>query len=402
MTRTQQVIYPDGSKGLTVIGDDFLPIRPVRDYLEFLRLDGASPHTQRSYAAALALWWQFLDLADYQWHEFPTKAMGEFMAWLRTGDSPGTARIGAARLLRKPATIGLRAAAVHSFYRYRSAAYGETAGVERLYSTVGRPRRNSYTGFLTGVGGRHHGSGASPVFRARSGPDTRTPLLRPDQVRTIIDSCALETSPGMWSGSVAGLRNRLFFASLAETGMRLGEALNLRHHDVHITAGDQPYFDVTPGDAHPHLARVKSGRSRRIYIGDDLASLYSAYVWELVDVQIDLVIHDLADHFVFVNGPSAPSPFAALSPETIYAVVRQIRRDHPVLPQDWSPHWMRHTHATALLLSGCPPHVVMRRLGHQDIQTTLSTYGWVTEDAELRSLADWQHYAEGWQKELVR
>ncbi|GAT11006.1 integrase [Mycolicibacterium novocastrense] len=56
----------------------------------------------------------------------------------------------------------------------------------------------------------------------------------------------------------------------------------------------------------------------------------------------------------------------------------------------------RHTHATALLLSGTPPHVVMRRLGHADIQTTLSTYGWVTEDAEMRTLAQWRSYVAGW------
>ena len=40
--------------------------------------------------------------------------------------------------------------------------------------------------------------------------------------------------------------------------------------------------------------------------------------------------------------------------------------------------------------------VVMRRLGHADIQTTLEHYGWVTEDAELRTIADWKAYTAGW------
>jgi integrase len=66
------------------------------------------------------------------------------------------------------------------------------------------------------------------------------------------------------------------------------------------------------------------------------------------------------------------------------------------VPPEWTPHWFRHTHATALLLAGVPPHVVMRRLGHQDIQTTLGIYGWVTEDAELRALANWQHFTSAW------
>lgn len=48
------------------------------------------------------------------------------------------------------------------------------------------------------------------------------------------------------------------------------------------------------------------------------------------------------------------------------------------------------------LLSGAREHVVMRRLGHADIQTTLNLYGWVTEDAELRALADWRSFSAGW------
>ena len=32
--------------------------------------------------------------------------------------------------------------------------------------------------------------------------------------------------------------------------------------------------------------------------------------------------------------------------------------------------------------------VVSRRLGHSDVQTTMNTYAHVTEDAELRALAD--------------
>jgi hypothetical protein len=38
----------------------------------------------------------------------------------------------------------------------------------------------------------------------------------------------------------------------------------------------------------------------------------------------------------------------------------------------------------------------MRRLGHADIQTTVNLYGWVSEDAELRALADWATFCAGW------
>ena len=57
---------------------------------------------------------------------------------------------------------------------------------------------------------------------------------------------------------------------------------------------------------------------------------------------------------------------------------------------------VRHTHATALLLAGMPVHVVSRRLGHADMQTTLNIYGHVTDDAEMRAVAEWKAFTAGW------
>jgi integrase len=56
----------------------------------------------------------------------------------------------------------------------------------------------------------------------------------------------------------------------------------------------------------------------------------------------------------------------------------------------------RHCHATALLLAGVPVHVVSRRLGHADVQTTLNIYGHVTDDAEMRAVAVWKAFTAGW------
>jgi integrase len=57
---------------------------------------------------------------------------------------------------------------------------------------------------------------------------------------------------------------------------------------------------------------------------------------------------------------------------------------------------MRHSHATALLLSGVPPHVVSRRLGHADVQTTLDLYAHVTDGAGMRAVAGWRAFTAGW------
>jgi integrase len=43
-----------------------------------------------------------------------------------------------------------------------------------------------------------------------------------------------------------------------------------------------------------------------------------------------------------------------------------------------------------------PVHVVSRRLGHADVQTTLELYAHVTEEADMRSVAEWRAFAAGW------
>lgn len=377
----------------TVVGSDHLPIGPAAQYLRFLRQGGASPHTVRAYAAGLAEWFTVLEHTGHAWDDFPTNLFGQFLRYLRTGDLPGAARIGAPAQKLAASSLQPRAAAVLSMYRYHADAGHTETPYRRLFTSRGSWRRYSrYVSFRDGVGPRHDGD--RPIYRMRSPNRSSTPVLTPGQVNTILDGCSTQTADGDWSGGPAGVRNRLYFAVLAETGMRPGEALSLRHHDFHIGAGGTPFIDIIDRQDHPHGVRVKTG-VRRVYVGDDLEALYSEYVWALVSMAADVAVPDLDSHFVFVNLVRG-TLFSPMRMETIYEKVRGLKRAHPQLPADWTPHWMRHTHATALLLAGVPVHVVMRRLGHADVQTTLSTYGWVTADAEMRSLAEWRNYVAGW------
>lgn len=393
MARTQRIALADGPDTFTVLGVDHLPIGAVEEYLQFLRDDEASPNTVKAYARGLAAWWTVLEHTGTDWQQISTGLFGQFLAYLRTGDLPGTARIGAPQPWLGPSSTQLRAAAVLAFYRFHADAHGLSGPYQRLFTSRGKRSRSRYVPLLAGVGPPR--TKDRPIYTVRRGNRATTPVLLPVQVQAILDGCAVQVGQD-WSGPASGLRDRLFFAVLAETGMRLGEAISLRHNDFHIGAGGTPYIDVAARQDHPRGARGKTLRARRIYIGDDLEALYSAYVWHLVELGADLEVPDLDTHFVFVNLVHGRR-FAAMRTETVYAKVDSLtERSHGVLPQAWSPHWLRHTHATALLLAGAPPHVVMRRLGHADIQTTLSTYGWVTEDAEMRTLAQWRNYVAGW------
>ena len=136
-------------------------------------------------------------------------------------------------------------------------------------------------------------------------------------------------------------------------------------------------------------------RPRRVYVGGDLERLFADYLTCLACRAAELGIAITADWPLLVNLERPP----------LLAALRRgnrPRQGHPLRrkgigPPGWTPHWFRHSHATALLLAGTPDWVVSRRLGHAHVQTTLDLYGWVREDEALRAAANWQSYAAAWQ-----
>ena len=100
-----------------------------------------------------------------------------------------------------------------------------------------------------------------------------------------------------------------------------------------------------------------------MFISDELDRLYGEYLWQLCEAGADLAVPDLDAAPVFVN-LAGGTRFAPWRPESVYDLVGRLRRDLAgQVPAAWTPHWMRHSHATALLLAGVPVHVVSRRLG---------------------------------------
>ena len=65
--RTQRLALPSGERTWTVLDGDHRVVAAVEEYLEYLRMLGRSPNTVKSYARALALWWQFLDVYRLVW-----------------------------------------------------------------------------------------------------------------------------------------------------------------------------------------------------------------------------------------------------------------------------------------------------------------------------------------------
>ena len=117
-------------------------------------------------------------------------------------------------------------------------------------------------------------AGSGSVIRVQVARRTPPPVLSPGQIEAICDACArFDAAAGAVDGPGPG---PAAVALLAETGLRLGEALGLQHRDWHTGRGDTPFIEVVPRE-HPHGVRVKGGRYRRVFISDELDRLYGEY-----------------------------------------------------------------------------------------------------------------------------
>jgi integrase len=131
-------------------------------------------------------------------------------------------------------------------------------------------------------------------------------------------------------------------------------------------------------------------RPRRVYVSTDLERLFADYVTHLACRAAEVGIAVTADCPLWVN-LDRPPLLQPLRESTVRDKTAALQRKG-IGPARWTPHWFRHSHATALLLAGTSEWVVSRRLGHAHVQTTLDLYGWVLEDEALRAAATWSSY----------
>lgn len=329
--KVQRIILTDGhERSWIVLSDEGQPLVAVNDYLLYLHHLGRSPNTVRAYAHHLRLLHEFLSERQLPWKQVVLNNLASFVGWLRQSSC--------ANRQRSNATINVILAAVGSFYEYQDRLGTETA--------IGRSRRfgakSPYKPFL------HHISRQQTlrqsVMRVRT--TKRLPkMLAAADVQRLLDACT-------------HLRDRLLLSLLYESGMRIGQALGLRHADIRSFDGE---IEIVPR-SNLNGARTKSRSPYVVHVSKEAMSLYADYL-----------VHeykDSAHDYVFVNwwGGRIGAP---MSYATVIDLFRTLgaRTDLKV-----TPHMFRHTHATELLRAGWDAAYVQKRLGHAHIQTTTSIY----------------------------
>jgi integrase/recombinase XerD len=211
--RVQKARKPGSGRPMwLVLGEDCLPIQPIDEFLTFHDVTGSSPNTIRSYAHHLKLYWEYLTEAELDWRAATLQDVIDFVAWLRWGSPPDSAprAIGERR---KPSTINAIVAAVTAFRVYHVRAGTMAGQIEyQLQMEPGRP----YKPFL------HHVTKGRSVLKRIVKFKSHAPLprtLSDGDLNRVIAACH-------------HLRDQFLVRQLADTGIRIGQALGLRHSDI--------------------------------------------------------------------------------------------------------------------------------------------------------------------------
>jgi integrase/recombinase XerD len=332
----RRVFLPERSReSFTVIGPDLRPVAVVDEYLAWLTDCERSPNTVEGYARDLRAFWTFLAEHGLEWERVGVSELAEFAAWARR---PAVNVVvlaeEAARLSAR--TVNRMLSGVVGFYEFQ-ARRGSTLAHDLVVKT--RSGRGGYKPFLHGIARSRPRGRAVRLPERRSFPKT----LSLEQVAAVID-CQER------------LRDRFLFALLASTGMRIGQALGLRHDDV---VAWERRIVIRAREDTPRRARSKGGAEGTVPVAPELMRLWNDYMHEEYG--------DLDCDFVFVNlwGGQVGRPLTYSNVDRIVERTKQKAGFH------FTAHWLRHTYATLAYRDGVQLEVIGALLTHRSPTSTL-------------------------------
>ena len=282
----QKVLMPvTGAESWTLIGDDGEVVGPAERYLAYLAAVERSPNTVRAYAVSLKLWFEFLAWANVGWQEVGIEDVARFVAWLRA-PAPNVVVLAEGAGARRPATVNRYLAGVFGFYDHHARS---GLGVAAELVAWRRVSRGSYKPFM------HHVTKGRPIpvrpvklHVPRQAPRT----LEPEQIVAVL-------------AATEHLRDRFLLSLLAETGMRVGQALGLRHSDF---VSRKREVHIVPRADNANRARAKVRSATVVPVSAPLVRLYSEYMHaEYGEVDSDYVFVNL-----FAGKVGQPMGYAAV------------------------------------------------------------------------------------------
>lgn len=187
-------------------------------------------------------------------------------------------------------------------------------------------------------------------------------FLHYDEVTRMLDAIPLD--------SEQGLRDRAIIELLFSSGLRVSELVNLNRD--HINTKRREF-----------MVRGKGQKDRPVFIGKAAADRVDDYLHARLD--------NLPPLFLSYSRHSATTMSGDYRRLTARSIQRLISRYARLagITKHVSPHTMRHSYATDLLMNGADLRSVQSMLGHSNISTT-QVYTHVT-DAHLKEVYEKFH-----------
>ena len=169
----------------------------------------------------------------------------------------------------------------------------------------------------------------------------------------------------------SGLRDRAIVELLFSSGLRVSELVNLNRDHINLKRRE-------------FMVRGKGQKDRPVFISKGAAEHVSTYLESRTDSLPALFL----SYSKRTATPSTSGDYRRLSARSIQRMVSQYARLAGIT-KHVSPHTMRHSFATDLLMNGADLRSVQSMLGHSNISTT-QVYTHVT-DQHLKDIHERFH-----------
>ncbi|WKZ25707.1 MAG: tyrosine-type recombinase/integrase [bacterium] len=174
-------------------------------------------------------------------------------------------------------------------------------------------------------------------------PDRQVKFLSGEQVDRLLNA------PSM--SDIQGVRDKAILEVLFSTGLRVSELTGLNIEKIDF---ERREFGITG----------KGGRARVVFLSSRATEYLKKY------------LNERKDHFkpLFIRhkgkmDPTTPDNKMRLTPRSVERMLKKYVRKVK-LPVEATPHTMRHSYATDLLIAGADIRSVQEMLGHKNISTT--------------------------------
>ena len=169
----------------------------------------------------------------------------------------------------------------------------------------------------------------------------------------------------------SGLRDRAIIELLYSGGLRVSELINLNRDSINL-------------ERREFVVRGKGQKDRPIFISEAAADRIAEYLGSRTDSLPALFLNNSKNQ----QSVDTSGNFRRLTPRSVERIVEKYARMAGIT-KHVSPHTLRHSFATDLLMNGADLRSVQSLLGHADVSTT-QIYTHVT-DAHLREIHEKFH-----------